>query len=72
MNLWDYCDDADRIIKEDGHTLYGFDQDDGTTDWYTEDGTLDCSTDTPGDEEADYDDPQDDERCDDDDDYDKW
>ncbi len=37
--------------SSDGQTFYGFDQGDGTTDWYTEDGSLDSSSDTPCDDE---------------------
>ena len=39
----------DRIDKNesDGQTFYGYDQKDGTTDWYTKDGQLDSSTKTP-------------------------
>jgi hypothetical protein len=46
-------DDYDRIEvnESDGQTFYGYDDDDGETDWYTEDGTLDSSTPTPSDDE---------------------
>lgn len=39
----------DRIDRNesDGQTFYGFDHDDGTTDWYMRDGTLDSVTETP-------------------------
>lgn len=42
-------DDYDRETynEGDGQHFYGVDNDDGTTDWYTEDGTLDCRTATP-------------------------
>lgn len=41
--------DYDRISKneDDGQTFYGYDTGNGKTDWYTEDDTLDSSTDTP-------------------------
>lgn len=47
--------DYDRTStnESDGQTFYGYDNDDGETVWYTEDGTLDSVTDTPSD---DYDD----------------
>lgn len=43
--------DYDRITENesDGQTFYGYDDGDGTTDWYTEDGILDSSTPTPSD-----------------------
>lgn len=44
----------DRTSKNDsdGQVFYGYDDKErGTTDWYTEDGTLDCSTPTPSDDE---------------------
>ena len=45
--------DYDRMDrnKSDGQIFYGYDNDDGTTDLYTEDGTLDARTDTPSDDE---------------------
>lgn len=46
-------DDCDRITtnESDGQTFYGYDHDDGKTSWLTEDGILDCITDTPSDDE---------------------
>ena len=44
----------DRMYRNssDGQVFYGYDdKETGTTDWYTEDGTLDCQTDTPSDDE---------------------
>ena len=39
----------DRVEKNenDGQIFYGYDNEDGTTDWYSEDNTLDCTTKTP-------------------------
>lgn len=40
--------DYDRIRRNsDGQKFYGFDDDDGKTDWYDDDGFLDSVTDTP-------------------------
>lgn len=37
--------EADRTSEDDrGHTLYGYDDDDGRTSWYYGEGTLDCET----------------------------
>ncbi len=44
----------DRIDKNesDGQIFYGYDDKErGTTDWYTVDGFLDCTTPTPTDED---------------------
>ena len=43
----------DRIERNrsDGQTFFGYDHDDGTTDWYTKDGILDSSSKTPNDED---------------------
>lgn len=35
----------------DGESFYGYDSDDGKTDWYDSDGHLDSMTDTPYDED---------------------
>lgn len=45
----------DRVDRNDsdGQTFYGFDHDDGTTDWYTADGTLDSYSKTPRDDDDD-------------------
>ncbi|WP_167397267.1 hypothetical protein [Lysinibacillus mangiferihumi] len=37
--------------ESDGQKFYGFDDGEGRTDWYTEDGNLDSSTPTPADDE---------------------
>ena len=44
---------ADRkSTNDDGSVFYGYDDEEtGTTTWYTEDGTCDCKTDTPGDDD---------------------
>lgn len=44
------CKDYDRFERNesDGLGFYGYDnQENGTTTWYMEDGTLDCITPTP-------------------------
>ena len=43
----------DRVERNEsaGQTFYGFDHNDGTTDWYTKDGTLDSSSKTPKDDD---------------------
>lgn len=43
--------DHDRIYtnESDGQKFYGYDN--GTTDWYTEDGTLYSYTETPSDDD---------------------
>lgn len=47
-----FRDDYDRIDRNEsnGMLFYGFDDEDGKTAWYTEDGFLDCVTQTPDDE----------------------
>ena len=47
--------DYDRYERNetDGMEFYGYDRDDGKTDWYDESGHLDCVTETP-DEEDDW------------------
>lgn len=45
--------DYDRTTQNesDGQVFYGYDDKErGTTDWYTEDGTLDSTTRTPSDD----------------------
>ena len=37
--------------ESDGKCFYGYDRDDGKTDWYDEDNRLDCVTETLDDEE---------------------
>lgn len=42
----------DRIAKSDGQIFYGYDdKETGETYWYTKDGTLDCVTKTPSDDD---------------------
>lgn len=48
---WGECD---REKDEDGRTYYGYDDEDGKTMWYDEDGSCDCYTDTPDDEDEDW------------------
>ncbi|MEK4297455.1 hypothetical protein [Paenibacillus sp. FSL R5-0914] len=46
--------DYDRTStnESDGQNFFGYDdKESGTTDWYTEDGTLDCQTNTPCDDD---------------------
>ena len=43
-------DRSDRN-ESDGQRFSGFDNEDGTTDWYTSDGTLDSTTPTPHDDD---------------------
>lgn len=55
MGLFDsiFPRDPDRIDKNDsdGQTFYGFDdRRSGLTDWYTKDGQLDSTTQTPSDD----------------------
>ncbi|MDE6728345.1 MAG: hypothetical protein K2J80_10470 [Oscillospiraceae bacterium] len=47
--------DYDRVDvnKDDGQKFYGYDNDDGTTEWYTKDNKLDSITSTPLDEDDD-------------------
>lgn len=33
--------------ESDGQVFYGYDDDSGQTTWYSEDGDLDCTTQTP-------------------------
>lgn len=50
FNSFDRSDfDREERNESDGQMFYGIDNDNGTTDWYTEDGTLDCCTETPED-----------------------
>ena len=49
-NDLDWLDNCDRTSdNEDGSRFYGFDDDNGKTVWYDEDGNCDCMTDTPND-----------------------
>lgn len=42
----DFGVEPDRDHYENGSTYYGFDNDNGTTDWYTSWGDFDCTLDT--------------------------
>ncbi len=44
--------DYDRIDvnESDGQVFYGYDRDDGTTDWYDSNNSLDSITETPDDD----------------------
>lgn len=43
--------DYDRIeVNEDGTTFYGYDDGEGHTTYYDEDGNCDCSLPTPSDD----------------------
>lgn len=44
--------DYDRFERNesDGAGFYGYDREDGTTDWYDESGHLDSRTETPDDD----------------------
>ena len=46
---WGDCDR--ETTNDDGHVFYGYDNDDGTTTWYDEDGHCDSTTDTPSDDD---------------------
>lgn len=50
MNFYD-GPDRTTTNDSDGQTFYGYDNDNGTTDWYAEDGSLDSSTPTPTDDD---------------------
>ena len=39
--------------QSDGQVFYGFDNEDGTTDWYDKRGSMDSTTKTPHDEDDD-------------------
>ena len=56
-NFFDDSDlDYDRTWTNnysDGKTFYGYDDEDGNTAWYDEDGNLDCVTATPTEDEQD-------------------
>lgn len=45
-----------RNNSTDGQVFYGYDSDDGTTDWYDRNGHLDSVTRTPTDDEQDQND----------------
>lgn len=46
--------DYDRYERNesDGMEFYGYDRDDGKTEWYDDSGHLDCITETPDDENS--------------------
>ena len=50
-----FDDDPDWIStnESDGQTFYGYDDDDGRTSWYDDDGNYDSYTDTPLDDDCD-------------------
>lgn len=43
--------DREYVNQDDGQHFWGSDNEDGTTDWYTDDGYLDSCTPTPVDED---------------------
>jgi len=43
--------DRESTNESDGQHFWGKDNDDGTTDWYTDSGCLDCNTPTPRDDD---------------------
>ena len=43
--------DRTTTNDSDGQIFYGYDQEDGTTDWYDKNNTLDCNTPTPDDDD---------------------
>ena len=44
--------DRTETNDDDGQKFYGYDDEEtGTTTWYDEDGTLDCETPTPDDDD---------------------
>lgn len=43
--------DREYTNESDGMHFWGSDNDDGTTDWYTDNGDLDSTTPTPDDDE---------------------
>ena len=47
---WGECD-RETTNESDGQHFYGYDNDDGTTTWYGEDGHCDSTTDTPDDDD---------------------
>ena len=49
--FWGSTPDRKETNESDGQVFYGFDNDDGTTDWYTRDGALDSITKTPVDDD---------------------
>lgn len=52
MNPEDY--DRTSTNESDGQVFYGYDDGEGTTTWYTEDGTCDSQTSTPYDDDDDW------------------
>ena len=43
--------DRVHVNESDGMVFYGYDNEDGTTDWYDANNNLDCRTETPSDDE---------------------
>lgn len=43
--------DRESRNESDGRTFYGYDKEDGTTDWYDKDGNLDSYSKTPSDDD---------------------
>lgn len=43
--------DRTDVNESDGQTFYGYDNEDGTTDWYDSNNNIDCITETPSDDE---------------------
>ena len=52
---YDYFNSPDWVStnESDGNTFYGYDDGDGHTDWYDENGNLDSSTEAPSDDDCD-------------------
>ena len=49
-----YGDEDRTSVNEDGTVFYGYDNDDGWTTWYGEDGTCDSRSQTPADDDDDW------------------
>lgn len=49
--MWRRQPDRSEQNESDRQTFQGYDNGDGTTDWYTSDGTLDSCTETPYDDD---------------------
>ena len=45
--MWGHKPDRTDRNESDGRTFYGYDNDDGTTDWYNSDGSLESRSKTP-------------------------
>ncbi len=46
---WNKDYDRTETNTTDNQTFYGYDNEDGTTDWYDKNDNLDCTTPTPSD-----------------------